>query len=88
MALGATWRDLVWMFLKQASVSTGAGLACGLVTAMAFGRLVGSLLYGVTSTDAVSYLCAAAVLIAVSLAASYLPIRRALRRDPTRALRA
>jgi putative ABC transport system permease protein len=88
IALGATRRDLVWMFLKQASVSTGAGLACGLVTAMAFGRLVGSLLYGVTSTDAVSYLCAAAVLIAVSLVASYLPIRRALRRDPTRALRA
>jgi putative ABC transport system permease protein len=88
IALGATHADLVWMFLKHASAPIVAGLACGLAAAVALGRVVASLLYGVTPTDATSYLCAGLVLTLVSLAASYLPIRRALRRDPTRALRA
>jgi predicted permease len=88
IALGATRADLLWLFLKQASAAIVAGLACGLAAAMALGRLVASLLYGVTPTDAISYVCAGLTLAAVSFAASYLPIRRALRQDPTRALRA
>jgi putative ABC transport system permease protein len=88
IALGATRADLLWMFLRQASAPIVAGLACGLAAAMALGRLVASLLYGVTPTDAISYGCAGLTLAAVSFVASYLPIRRALRRDPARALRA
>jgi putative ABC transport system permease protein len=87
IALGATRADLVWMFLRHASIPIGVGLTCGLAAAMALGRLVAALLYGVTPTDPISYLCAGMTLAAVSLAASYLPIRRALRQDPTRALR-
>ena len=88
IALGATRANLVWMFLRHASIPIGAGLTCGVAAAMALGRLVAALLYGVTPTDAISYLCAGLTLAAVSFAASYLPIRRALRQDPTRALRA
>jgi predicted permease len=88
IALGATPADLAWMFLRHASFPIGAGLACGLAAAASLGRLVATLLYGVTPTDAISYLCAGLTLAAVSFVASYLPIRRALRQDPARALRA
>jgi ABC-type lipoprotein release transport system permease subunit len=63
------------------------GLALGLVAALATGRLLGGLLYGVSSADVVTYVGVAGFLGAVALVATVLPARRAATITPTRALR-
>jgi ABC-type lipoprotein release transport system permease subunit len=60
----------------------------GLVAAMATERVLGTLVFGVRASDAISFGSATAVLLAVSLAACALPARRAGRVDPSVALRA
>jgi putative ABC transport system permease protein len=87
MALGAAPPDIVRMFLRQAAGSITVGVVFGTAGAMALGRLVDSLLFGVASTDAASYAAAASMLVGVALVASYLPVRRVLRAGPARALR-
>jgi predicted permease len=87
MALGATGPDITRMFLKQAAGPITVGVALGTAGALALGRLVDSLLFGVAPTDAVSYAAAATMLVTVALMASYLPVRRVLQADPARALR-
>jgi putative ABC transport system permease protein len=87
MAMGATGRDIVRLFLSQAMVPITAGIVVGAVVSVALARLVGTLLFGVAATDIPSYLVAAAVLAASALLASYLPVRRLLQSDPARALR-
>lgn len=87
MALGATGSDISRMFLKQAAGPITVGLALGTAGALTLGRLVDSLLFGVTPTDAVSYAAAASILVTVALIASYLPVWRVLQADPARALR-
>jgi putative ABC transport system permease protein len=64
-----------------------AGVAVGLAAALFLSRFLGSLLFGITPHDAVSYLGTAVVLIGVALVASYFPASRAARTDPTIALR-
>ena len=66
----------------------GAGLVIGMAIALASGRVLRSLLYGVTPADPATLAGVALLLTAAALAASYLPARRALRVDPTVALRA
>jgi putative ABC transport system permease protein len=59
----------------------------GFALSIAAGKALGSLLFGITPTDAPTYLSVFAVLAVVSLAACYLPARRAARIDPMQALR-
>ena len=87
MALGAAAPDIVRMFLRQAAGPIVFGVVVGTAGAIALGRLVDSLLFGVASTDAASFAGAASVLVGVALIASYLPVRRVLRAGPARALR-
>ena len=64
------------------------GLAIGFVAALALGRVVAGLLYGITPADPVTLLTVALFLAAVAMVATYLPARRAARLDPMVALRA
>jgi ABC-type antimicrobial peptide transport system permease subunit len=87
MALGATGSDIARMFLTQAAGPITVGVIFGTAGAIALGRLVDSLLFGVAPTDVASYAAAASMLVGVALVASYLPVRRVLRAGPARALR-
>jgi len=86
LALGASGdrvlRDLVRCGIRLTVVA----VAIGLVGAIALGRLAAAVLFGVTPTDPAALAGAAAVLALVSLAATYLPARRASRVDPVVAL--
>lgn len=87
MALGASRTDVLQDVLGLGLRLTGIGLACGLAGAFAVTRVLSSLLYGVHSTDAVTFTAVSVVLLVVALFASYLPARRATRVDPIVALR-
>jgi len=65
-----------------------AGLALGLVGVWSLGRLVSSLLFGVTASDPLTFVSVAVVLLTVTLAACYVPARRAMLVEPMAALRA
>jgi ABC-type antimicrobial peptide transport system permease subunit len=87
MAVGATGRDIVGMFLSHALGPILAGIVVGTAASVLFARLVGSLLFGVAATDTASYIVAALTLAVTALFASYWPVRRLLKSDPARALR-
>lgn len=87
MALGASRKDVLQEVLGLGLRLTGIGVISGLIGALAVTRVLSSLLYGVHSTDAVTFTAMSLVLIVVALLASYLPARRAARVDPIVALR-
>ena len=88
MALGARRGTVLWMILKEAGILAGIGLFAGLALALGATRLMSSLLFGVPATDPATFAAVACGLAAVSLAAAWLPGRRATRVDPMVALRA
>jgi predicted permease len=87
-ALGAEPRRLGNMFLLHGLRLSAVGAAIGLVAAVALGRLMSSLLFGVGPMDPAAYAAALGVLIVASTLATYLPARRAARIDPIETLRA
>ena len=87
MALGARPGDVISMVMRESMVMVAAGIAIGLAGTVAAGRLIASLLFGLSPTDPPTVLPAVAVMMAASAAAGYLPARRAARLDPMAALR-
>jgi predicted permease len=87
VALGATPRDVLRLVFRQGAVLTASGLAVGLLLGLASTQLLASLLFGVGAADPATFGLAALVFGALSLAASFVPARRALAIDPTGALR-
>jgi putative ABC transport system permease protein len=87
MALGAQTRDVLRLIGREGFVLALIGIGVGLVGAPALTRLMSSLLFGVSPTDATTFAVVPVLLAAVALAASYLPARRAARVDPTVSLR-
>ncbi|HEV2490541.1 MAG TPA: ABC transporter permease [Candidatus Acidoferrales bacterium] len=87
MALGAEMRDLVLLVLRQGMTPVLVGLGAGLLAAILAGRLIVTLLFGVTAYDPGTLVTVSAVVVAVALAACYIPARRAMRVDPMIALR-
>jgi predicted permease len=87
MALGARPADILRLILSEGFVIAAAGIVFGLGGAYAPSRLVSSLLYGVSATNAPIYGAAAAITVFVTLAATMLPAMRATRVDPTEAFR-
>jgi putative ABC transport system permease protein len=87
MALGAQPRDVLRLVVGHSMWWTFAGLGAGLVGSFGMLRVLGSLLYGVDSSDLTVLAAVSLLLAVVALAASYVPARRALRVDPVAALR-
>jgi putative ABC transport system permease protein len=87
IALGASVSNVLKLVVGQGLALVGAGVAIGLVGAGALTRVLASLLFGVSPTDPVVFIAAAALLIAIALLACYLPARRATPIDPVVVLR-
>jgi len=87
VSLGATQGEVLRMVVGQAMTLVFAGTLIGAVAGLSLGRLIAKLLYGVTGTDMLTFLGAAAVLAIVALAAASLPAWKASRIDPVAALR-
>lgn len=87
IALGAQRKDVLMLVLREGTRTAMIGVAIGLVAALALTRLMSSVLYGVSTTDPITFAAVAAVLTIVALAACYIPARRAMRVDPVIALR-
>jgi ABC-type antimicrobial peptide transport system permease subunit len=87
MALGARAEHVRRMVLRRGLILASVGAAIGLGLAFGLTRLMSSQLYGVNPVDPLTYSIVAAGLLAVALAASYVPAWRAARVDPMKALR-
>jgi predicted permease len=87
MALGAQPGNILRMVLGKGLRLAGIGLIIGIAAALALTQLMSSLLYDVRATDPITFVCVAALLLVVALAACWIPARRAMRIDPADALR-
>ena len=87
MALGAQRSDVVRMIVGQVFLLAASGVALGLAASFGLTRFLKSLLFQVSAIDATTYALVAVAMIAVALAACYVPARRAMRVDPMVALR-
>ena len=88
LAVGASPGEVVWLFLRDGAVLIAIGLIAGLAGALAAGRWIASLLFGVTPADPSTLAIVVLTLAVTATCATYLPARRAARIDPTEALRA
>ena len=87
MAMGARAGDVIRMIVGQGMLLAGVGIGMGLVAALALTRVFSSFLFGVASTDPVTFGIVTLLLALVTLVAIYVPARRATRVDPLYALR-
>jgi len=87
MALGAQISDVLRMVVVEGMKPTLLGLAIGLAGALALGRVLSKLLYGVSPADPATFAAVSALLTAVALAASIIPAARAARVPPVKTLR-
>jgi predicted permease len=87
LALGAQARDIFFDVLGEGGKLAALGVGLGLAGSAVLTRLMASLLFGVTPTDAITFVSAAVLLFALTLLACYIPARRAVRIDPMAALR-
>src|SRR5437867_2238030 len=87
VALGAQRRDVLTLVIKEAMGLALLGVVAGLIAALALARLLRNLLFGVGAADPLTFGLVAFLLLAVALAASLVPARRAAKVDPMEALR-
>ena len=87
MALGANVRDILKLILTQAFALVLIGIGLGIVISLATGRLIASLLFGVSTTDPATLVGVTVILVLVAIVACYMPARRAMKIDPIEALR-
>lgn len=87
VAMGASARDILTLVLGRGTVLILTGVAVGMVGSLWLSRLLEGLLYGVSRTDPLTLVSVPGILLAVGMAACYVPVRRALLVDPVTALR-
>ena len=86
LALGATGRAILWSIMREGLAMTAIGVALGLAIALAAAQSLNAILFGVKAADPPTLLVAAGTLAISTLAACYVPARRAARVDPARTL--
>jgi predicted permease len=87
IALGARPSNVFRLVLSQAAILVGAGIAIGLLAALAMTKLLATFLVGVTSYDPITFATVSVLLILSAFIACYIPAHRAMRVDPMEALR-
>jgi putative ABC transport system permease protein len=87
VAMGAKPRDILRLILRESGTLTLSGMAAGLILAALSARIVANSIYGISPLDPLTYGAVGLVLVAVALAASYVPAHRATKVDPMVALR-
>jgi ABC-type antimicrobial peptide transport system permease subunit len=87
MALGADRSSVLRQILREGLWVTLIGVGIGLTAALGLSRIMADYVYGIKSTDPLTYAAATLVLVLTALAACYVPARRAASVDPMRALR-
>ncbi len=87
MALGAQLRDVIRMIVIDGMTPTIIGVVVGAAGALALGKVLASVIYGVSSRDVVTFVSVSALLLAVALAATAFPAYRAAQVQPVRTLR-
>jgi len=87
MALGAQRGDILWLIMKEGAKFSFSGIALGLAGAFMVTRLLAGELFGVAPLDPATFVGVSVVMAAVTMAACYVPARRAMRVDPMVALR-
>ena len=87
MALGAQIHDMLRLVTRDGMLQASFGLLAGLVASLALTRILASQLFAVSALDPVTFASVAGVLLAVAIAACYIPARRAMNVDPVVALR-
>ena len=87
MALGAQRFDVLRLVLGDGARMTFVGLGIGVIAALALTRLISSMLFGIKPTDPLTFFGVALLLCGIALLACYVPAHRAMRVDPTVALR-
>jgi predicted permease len=87
MALGAQRRSVLMWIMRQGMTLAIGGLAAGMLVAIFATQLLASMLYGVSTTDALTFVAVSLVLVSVAFFACYIPARRATKIDPVVALR-
>jgi len=87
MALGAGRGDMLKLIVRHGMILAATGVVIGLAAAFGLTRVLASLLFGVKTTDPLTYASVGAILLVVALVASYIPARRATEIDPLIALR-
>jgi predicted permease len=88
LAVGASPADVVWLFVREGAALTLVGLGAGLAGALAAGRWISALLFGVTPADPVTLAVVVCTLAGAAACATYVPARTAAGVDPSDALRA
>jgi hypothetical protein len=87
IALGAQRADITRMVLREGLLLTVIGSAMGLIVAAVMSRVLAGFLFGIPPIDPITFAGATVLFAAISLAACYVPVRRATHVDPTQALR-
>jgi predicted permease len=87
MALGGAPRDVLRLVVGQGMRLAVVGLGLGIAAALASTRLMNKLLFGIRPNDPVTFVTITLLLVGVALVATWIPARRAIRTDPTTALR-
>jgi len=87
VALGATVGQILALIIRQGMLLTLIGVVIGIAGSLVLTKVISGLLYGITPTDAPTFVGTALLFIAVAFVATYIPARRATTIDPTVALR-
>jgi putative ABC transport system permease protein len=87
LALGAERGDIVRLVLTEGTKLAGIGVAIGIVLALLLTRGLRTLLFGVTTTDPMTFIMVTASVMILAVTACYVPLRRALTVQPSEALR-